>query len=151
VRRGNVREVTIGGKPYQLAATVMSMWFYREEFSEPGQPKADIMRDVFDLALQVIPPEVSLTDLRDPKVLEAAMERANIFAVMDATMPILQAAWAMAKAGAYPDNFPGYVEWLSGLGYVDHVDLMAPVFEEAVAGFRGGTAAPLQGAPRPRP
>lgn len=138
-----MREVTIGGKPYQLAATVMSMWFYREEFSEPGQPKADIMKDVFDLALQVIPPEVNLTDLRDPKVLEGAMERANLLAVMDSTMPILQAAWAMAKAGAYPENFPGFVEWLGGLGYVDHVELMAPVFEEAVAGFRGGTAAPV--------
>jgi hypothetical protein len=146
-----VHEVSIGGKPHQLAGTVMAMWFYREEFSEPGQPKADIMKDVFDLALQIIPSEMNLADLKDPKVLEAAMDRANMMAVVDATMPILQAAWAMAKAGAYPENFPGFVEWLGGLGYVDHVELIAPVFEEAVAGFRGGAAAPLQRATRARP
>lgn len=106
-----MRELNIGGTEVRVRATPLALLFYKQEF------KSDLIGDL-----------VKMQDMvNDPSKLD--------------TVQTLQLIWAMAKADAYGDKFPSFVQWVSTLESIDLTDssFLVGALEEARDGFfRGG-------------
>lgn len=102
-----MRELTIGEQQVKVRATPLALLFYRQEF------KTDLFGDLVKMQ--------RLVD--DPSSIDS--------------VAILQLIWAMAKADAYGQSFPSFIEWVGSLESIDFSDqaFLMTVLEEAADGF----------------
>ncbi len=110
-----MRELSIGEKKVRVRATPLALLFYKQEF------RSDLLGDL--MKLQAIQ--------EDPGKFDAVV--------------ILQMVWAMAKADAYGQPFPAFVEWVSTLEGIDISDpaFLVAALEEATDGFLRGRKTPV--------
>ncbi|GIP38306.1 hypothetical protein J31TS4_15860 [Paenibacillus sp. J31TS4] len=116
-----MRELKIGEQTVRVRATPLALLFYRQEF------QADVLADLLKMG------ELLKKDENG----EIDPSRFDVIA-------ILQLVWAMAKADAYGNQFPSFVDWLATLEGLDISDpaFMVPAMEEAADGFfRAGAKA----------
>lgn len=101
-----MKEITLGKKVIKIRATPLSLLFYRQEFN------ADLIGDL--MKMREIAEDLSKLD----------------------SVALLQMIWAMAKAGAWPKEFPSFFTWIAELENFDlSGDLVGAVAEEAADGF----------------
>lgn len=102
-----MRELNIGEQKIRVKATPLALLFYKQEF------KADLLGDLTKMT--GIKEDVSKFD----------------------TVAILQLVWAMAKADAYGQQFPSFMEWVASLETIDlsDKDFLVAALEEATDGF----------------
>lgn len=102
-----MKELKIGETKVRVKATPLALLFYKQEF------KTDLLGDL--IKMQGIEEDMSKFD----------------------TVAMLQLVWAMAKADAYGQQFPSFVEWVSQLETIDisDKDFLVAALEEATDGF----------------
>lgn len=105
-----MREINIGDKTIRVRATPLALLYYKQAF------KSDLIGDL--IKMQDI--------ISDPTKFDSVI--------------CLQIIWAMAKADAYGQQFPGFEPWLAGLNNIDFTnnDYIYAALEEAADGFLGG-------------
>lgn len=102
-----MKVLNIGEQKVRVKATPLALLFYKQEF------KTDLLGD--------------LTKMMDIKKDMSKFD----------TVAILQLVWAMAKADAFGQTFPSFLEWVSKLDSIDlsDKDFLVAALEEATDGF----------------
>ena len=142
-----MNEIKVGTSTFPLKASPLANHYYKQEFD------SNMTRDFMETmtGFMAIFPETrgkSLSELGGivPDVSSISLES---LANADLDMSrVLQLAWAMAKAGARPADFPDFMTWVGTLDDVDVFgsDFLSPVLvaaTEGLFGFKGGVAPPV--------
>lgn len=123
-----MRELNIGGKQVRVRATPLALLYYKQAF------KSDLVKDMASMFGSVVG---ALGDLDNLDRLSVP-EQLDVMGQLD-TLVFLQMIWAMAKADAFGQHFPGFETWVSELESIDLSDpsFLVAAMEEAADGFLG--------------
>ena len=138
-----MREITLGESTLSVKATPLAMLFYRQEFG------SDMTRDFLAVVggfASVIPGmnEADVSTLGEMETGAASVTLGSLSQSGIDGLGVLKLVWAMGKAGALPERWPGFETWLATLDDVNVFDqeFIAAALEVAADGLFRSTGKP---------